>query len=458
MLRLIHAHSLLLAVGGILLATAPAGAQQPGNTYPLVYGATGRPYGPTQAEYQYQRRYGRTWHGRSGGVNYYSAQNTAGFVVDPFVGVYGAHDMLYYGLTTPLWMTPNVVYSGPVYPQFGFYGNLGYAPGVPTINHVPFQGVTGQTMIGSGFQPAPVFEGANLVNRPGPIAPVIERSTPEQQERALRFRVLGDEAFVKTDYREAGERYHQATKAAPDWADPRFRLALSLAARSRFDEAVEQLKVATELDMDWPTTSGVSLDEMYGILDPEDRQKRDEKNRVKTRVAEWTNRDVRDPNRLFLLAALMTLDGDHRAQGLLETAIRLNGVERHLIAFLNPHVEGAREGGIDPVAAPEFDRQRGGQPAAGRVIEPVNRQPGFVPPLPEPQQNRGEMLGSDRERRVFERASNPGQENPSVPQDEIPALPAELLKELNPDDANSSPENSPTPAPAANGPALPPRP
>src|SRR5688572_6212800 len=33
------------------------------DAYPRVYGPTGRPYGPTQAHYQYERQYGRPWYG-----------------------------------------------------------------------------------------------------------------------------------------------------------------------------------------------------------------------------------------------------------------------------------------------------------------------------------------------------------------------------------------------------------
>ena len=49
------------------LPVATAQADPPGSfRYPRVYGYTGRPYGPTQAHYQYQRQYGRAWDGYGG--------------------------------------------------------------------------------------------------------------------------------------------------------------------------------------------------------------------------------------------------------------------------------------------------------------------------------------------------------------------------------------------------------
>lgn len=441
----------LLLVSDQTWGGPPRGA---GKSYPLVYGATGRPYGPTQAHYQYQLRYGRPWRGGSGiysgvnGTQFYAGSSNFNVylpnVISPFA--YPEYSPIY-GLNRPLFVTPNAVYSGPVYPQLGYYGLFGDIPGVPTINHVPYQnGATGQTMIPRGFQPTP-WDLANAQQQHQQVepTPVIEQSTPQEQEKALRERVLGDESFAKMDYRQAGEHYREAMKIAPDIADARYRYAISLAARSRFEEAVDQLKLAAELDMDWPAR-GVTLNDLFDLTDPEDWMTRDEKNRVKTRIAEWTNRDVRDPNRLFLLSAVMMLDGDERAKGLLETAIQLNGVQRHLIAFYRPMVEnnGAVEAEPTPAAV---------QP---QVFKPASKEEGvFVPPLPEPDGNhnnftpageqqprapqRGEVVGEERAKRVFER-SKP----------EVPAVP----EQLKVPDAKLPEFPKPNPP---TGPALPPR-
>ncbi len=449
----------LLAAVLLLVFSNAADAGPPrraGRAYPLVYGSTGRPYGPTQSHYQYQLRYGRPWHGAGRSVHrsYYAGRSHLGPAYIPAYSSLGSFH--YYGLTTPIYATPNVIYTGSVYPQFGYYGAFGLIPGVPVINHVPYQnGAIGPTMIGRGFQPDPFL----LPNDP-PVnnilpnneqnkfiepTPIVEESTPLQRERALRLRVLGDEAFAKIDYREAGERYREAMKATPDLADPRYRLAISLAARARFEEAVEQLKIATELDIDWPS-SGVTLDQMYGLQDPNDWMKRDEKNRIKTRIAEWTNRDVRDPNRLFLLSVVMMLDGDVRAKELLETAVRINGVERHLIAFLSPLMS-------DPITVQDANQRKRIEPM---VIEPGQNKAGFVPPAPERIQNRGEITGAERDRRVFEKSQDP-----------IPPLP-ELLKTSSPPKPLPPEPNPPTQNPTQpdsseieaepSGPVLPPLP
>lgn len=419
----------------VVCAGPPAGA---GKSYPLVYGATGRPYGPTQSHYQYQLRYGRPWHGGGGSRSYYAGSRYSGSAYYP--AYYHAGVPPIYGLNVPVYAGSNFIYTGPVYPQYGAYGYFGEIPGVPTINHVPYQiGSTGNTMIGRGFQPDP-FEFP--LNQPGPVDRVIEESTPQQREQALRLRVQGDEAFARMDYRRAGDFYDEATDIAPDDADSRYRLAISLAARSRFDEAVEQLKIATQIDMDWPLR-GVTLDQLFGLQEPDDWMKRDEKNRVKTRIAEWTNRDVRDPNRLFLLAAVMMLDGDVRAKGLLETAVRLNGVERHLVAFLRPLVDSEVHGESPPDAA-----------VKPRVFELDAVQPGFVPPSPEPNVNRGEITGEERQRRVFEK-------QPSTPSESlIPPLPNDVdkvqtAKPPAPNEPDAVQSNSESPS---DGPVLPPRP
>ncbi len=446
---LIFAALIFAAFSFAISVPQDAQAQGAGKSYPLVYGSTGRPYGPTQAHYQYQLRYGRPWHGGNGRVsrNYSGGGYLPGYAGGAYFPVYGTpYAPAYYGLNVPIYATPNVIYPGPIYSQFGAYGYFGAIPGVPTINHVPFQtGGVGQTMIGRGFQPDPFLPQDdflppnNPLNAPIEPTPIVEESTPQQRERALRMRVLGDEAFAITDYRKAGERYREAASIAPDQADPRYRLAISLAARGRFEEAVEQLKTATTLDMEWPS-SGVTLDELYGLNAPNnDLAKRDEKNRIKTRIAEWTNRDVRDPNRLFLLAVVMMLDGDVRAKGLLETAIRLNGVERHLIAFLTPLVDQEAVAGANQEA-----------PNSPRVFDLGKDSPAFIPPAPEPNQNRGEITGEERARRVFEKAP-----------DSIPAVPEELKND--PPTSKPPKPDPPKPIPTIQelenkGPALPARP
>ena len=48
----------LLSVA-VCMPNDPRPLRRRSRSYPRVYGPTGRLYGPTQAEYQYQRQYGR---------------------------------------------------------------------------------------------------------------------------------------------------------------------------------------------------------------------------------------------------------------------------------------------------------------------------------------------------------------------------------------------------------------
>ena len=59
---------LILMLSPFMFTSTSAWSYPPVKTvrYPRVYGATGHPYGPTQAHYQYLRQYGRSWHGYRG--------------------------------------------------------------------------------------------------------------------------------------------------------------------------------------------------------------------------------------------------------------------------------------------------------------------------------------------------------------------------------------------------------
>src|SRR5690349_1306186 len=86
----------LVIAASLLMVGAEAAAQHRHSfQYPLVYGPTGHPDGPTQAHYQYQRQYGRPWHG-------------------------------YGGLSAPSYSGSHVTLSGAYYPTWGGWGGGGY--------------------------------------------------------------------------------------------------------------------------------------------------------------------------------------------------------------------------------------------------------------------------------------------------------------------------------------------
>lgn len=401
-----------------LLSEATVVADPPhrhgGSGYPHVIGPSGRAYGPTMSHYQYERRYGRPWHG-GGSVSFGSSSrfpSSANFYIQlPFGFPYGygytAYDYDYgYGY-------PYVGNQGQFfYPQFAPNGYLNYPNSRATIVDLPIADpVVVQPNDVPDFPPGEVV--VPVLKNPAQRDFVVRRSSDVQRERSRRFQVRGDKKFSLTDYLGASADYQSAISEASDLGDPRYRFAISLAARSRFDEAVEEMKRATQVDPAW-TWNPLSLHVLFGPNNAFEEE------RVKTRVAEWAARDIRDPNRLFLLGAMLYLDQDPRSQELLEAAERFGGQQHHITAFLAPQSGQVPPPGrlipdpIDQVVPPP-------QPAA----EPVEMDdsPELIPPVPA-DVNRGEIIGAERDLHVFERSRRPSL--PDSPKSDPPLIGPEL--------------------------------
>lgn len=310
-------------------ATTTAFSQNQG--YPTVIGASGQPYGPTQAEYQYQMRYGRPSPGNRGGdglryVNGYPGPGGGG-------GGYG-----WGGYNPFLFMDVGPYVAPPTngyvyYPSTAYYGNFGSVNyGLPMMQPYLNQPVP-QAMQPFGGNPSAIFGNGSATYTQFPAitqsAPVIAPSSPKAVETSFEFQTSGDLQLQQLNYLAASERYRKAINAARDRADPRYRVAVTLAARGRFLEAVDQLRLATQIDPTWPQHAS-SLDELFGA------QNTFEKTRVKERIAEWTLQDARDPNRLFLLGAMLYMDHDPNAKTMIDTAILIAGQQEHLLAFTTP--------------------------------------------------------------------------------------------------------------------------
>src|SRR5690606_28523447 len=125
----------LIAAVSLFAAVAAEQSASAQFRYPRVYGATGRPYGPTQAHYQYQRQYGRSWHGY-GGLTASSASISA---VSGFGGLNYYHGPVGgYGYPiAPYAITP----FGTYYPPYAYYGGYSGPPGFadfgPTYSYIP---------------------------------------------------------------------------------------------------------------------------------------------------------------------------------------------------------------------------------------------------------------------------------------------------------------------------------
>ncbi|MBX3443164.1 MAG: hypothetical protein KF774_12230 [Planctomyces sp.] len=288
------------------------------------------------------------------------------------------------------WVAPFPVYvNPPVYAPYGYgyvdpwtgalwppsYTNYGYSPINPFV-------IPGGTLNGAIPQPPvdPVFEleqaHARLRNR-GPLPPedrlpLLKPSTPEAQQRSLRFLAVGDQQLRAGRYSNAVTEYRRAIAAAEDLSAGYFRLGYAFIGLRRYSDAVAQFKYGLILDPSWPD-HGESLTQVYG--DDNHFERRGAINRV----AEWVRGDVRDPDRIFLLAALLHFEGDAKNSGdLLESAVRVAGEEPHLMAFLNAGLPA--EGDGEPADELPADQSPPSNPVPEPPAPGVTRAARPVPP------------------------------------------------------------------------------
>lgn len=213
----------------------------------------------------------------------------------------------------------------------------------------------------------------------------VKPSSTEAQLRAVRLQHEGDLQLRNLQFTTAVRRYEDAIAAAPDVTDPYFHLAIAETGRGNYREAVLQLKYGLQLNPQWPSR-GETLDELLGegnLL---------AKTQIKQRVLDWVQEDIRDPDRLFLMGALLHIDNDaERGAVLLETAARLGGMKDYLAAFLDAEAPQAAAPGRDgavatpgdvivppppPSPSPDEPAHAGPAAAAPRAAEPV------LPPPP----------------------------------------------------------------------------
>lgn len=225
------------------------------------------------------------------------------------------------------------------YPDFGPY--YSYVPLAPVIRQSrpyltgddPFDNaaVTQLAQAGSGSrlrtaarQPSPPPPSPAPQQ---PLQPNLKLATKpvsaDTLRRSVRYQAQGDEWFSKSNYLQAYGHYKQAVSLTPGRVEPRFRMAMALAATTNYSQAVEELKRALRIDPDLPRIAGASLDDLFGadnILS---------KNAVLHKTAAWVKEDIRDPERLFLMGVLLHYNDDpDKAHTFFEAAFELspNGV------------------------------------------------------------------------------------------------------------------------------------
>lgn len=381
-------------LGALLLDAVPADAGRPRyrstTRYPRVYGWTGRPYGPTQAHYQYRRQYGRPWHGY-GGINtsyrFATPYGYSRYHRNRYCGFFGPalYSYSYTSLGFPLLGLGYSYYGAGLYNSILYNSAYGYSPYYyyssppistygPVLNYAPT--VVPRATRSNAFNNAAVREAlirrgvpANQIGREIPVT--IKRSGPsalKAKRHALRLLPQGDEFLRKRDYRRAASRYHSAVILAPDLAEAHFRLGYARAGQGEFEEAAQSFRKGLQIDPRWPTR-GENLTEVYGAQNAEATA------RIVGDATDWTKRNIRDPRRLFLLGVLLHFADRTESATLLFTAARKQGDRGdHLTAFLNPIV--AEQPDVTRQAKKPTQPER---PAA----KPRSEQPKLlVPPLP----------------------------------------------------------------------------
>ena len=262
--------------------------------YPRVYGATGRPYGPTQAHYQYHRQYGRPWHGYGG----LTAQVPTGRTGRLHGTVGHRH---HFGHRHHYGYMPYSYYRSPYY-GYNSYGGLSFGFGYgPAYSYLPAAPVVIQAQpqfIGPNPFHNSVLNDALLENEARwgqkliiePQIKTVDRpikdSTPAAKLKSLRLQAQGDEWFRKQKYLLAYSRYKRAAVEANDRAEAHFRLAYALTALGRFSGAVQEFKRGLRLDPVWPVT-GKGLSQVFG-----DDNQLAKLSKIH-KVADWVREDIR---------------------------------------------------------------------------------------------------------------------------------------------------------------------
>ena len=156
----------------------------------------------------------------------------------------------------------------------------------------------------------------------------VSASSRAGQQRSRQFQAEGDRFVREGNFVKGYLKYLEAEREAQDRGDIYFRQAFALVAMGRYPHAVLKLKRGLQVDPSWPQ-SPTRLDEVYG---PENAAQKTE---FLQRVADWTDQNVRDSNRLFLMGVLLHCNADPRSQEFLTAARKWSGRD---VAHLQPFV------------------------------------------------------------------------------------------------------------------------
>jgi hypothetical protein len=352
-----------------------------------------------------------SWHGRYRGGGYAWPGYVGPIIVSPFGGVgYG------YGYAQPYGYGYADGWYGPQWPPS--YTNYGYSPVNPFV-------IPGGTIDTTPNLPAipedPAVELEQILSEqqqgitltPEERLQVLKPSTPEAQQTSLRRQASGDQHFHELRYAAAAQEYRLAIQAAADLPDNYFRLGFALAAMRRYEDAVDQFRYGLILDPTWPQR-GESLESIWGEGNQFERRA------AMHRVADWVRGDLRNADRIFLLAVFLHFDGDQeKSRSLIESAIRVAGHQPYLEAFLNGDNAAAA-----PAQQPAEDQPLDDQPADNQTDESVPAPPpaGIAP---KPRTRPAPVPNPPEAQKVPQRTPAPTETPDKFPELKSPGLPGE---------------------------------
>ncbi|MEZ6045672.1 MAG: tetratricopeptide repeat protein [Planctomycetaceae bacterium] len=208
---------------------------------------------------------------------------------------------------------------------------------------------------------------------PDRVIIAVRPSSTDDNLKSVRSQGLGDLALQNGDYKRAFEYYKRAVQQSGDKAEFRISLAVVLAATGRFEQAVNQIELAVELQPEmkpWPRT----LEQIFHEKGESIREK------MMAKMYEWAAEDQQDGQRLLLLGSFLALsEKPLEAQPFLEIAAQSPDYDKEARAFLEPIREDVEEVTASIAAQPNL-------PPPGYGVLEISPQEATVlkaPPIPE---------------------------------------------------------------------------
>jgi tetratricopeptide (TPR) repeat protein len=138
--------------------------------------------------------------------------------------------------------------------------------------------------------------------------------------RARRFLAFGDFRFVRKQYRDALQRYQEASQTAPAMAEAHLRQGFALIATRRYVQAAQSIRRGVSLDPAW-AHSGFRLELIYG------ENLADKTSHIEA-LASTAEKEPSNGDLMLLIGVFLYYDGqENRAVPFLERAAQLAAVD-----------------------------------------------------------------------------------------------------------------------------------